>query len=499
MKKNGLKRDVIALVSNDSVYSDVLKNKINQFIPQDSNFTYKLFENKTALFKYVQDIRYGQLDDFHPFCFGLTFLKTNDLTYNISLHFYDSNVVNKIKEIPSTLIPALDPFKVGPDMESYDKWVRSGFLQFQQILNEMILADLTGNSQAELSFGIIPEKYSSVYYDKFGEFIGAILSFFLIIAYLCPLCILVFRMVQEKESRAKEGMKIMGLSAFTYFSSFFLFWFIQNTVYSLINALILTQVLKYISFSFIFLFLWLYGMTIFSFAYLLQAVMNRTRVAIIMTVLLYFTMYFISAAVLQQDIRQSAKLLLSIMPPTCLGFGLFTLSKFDSNQVNFGVNQLNIYYNNYSVTNMYTMLAVDIIVYLFLGFYLENVLPQQFGIKKPFYFLCSKSYWFKKQKSRVAPLYKNSTNSKLGEKSTFEKFNYEDSAKVQNITDDIGNKKSLIEKLITNSEDNILDSPKDYSENNQIIGEKNRNRVSLNNSIKGIEASFSNNFQSEQI
>jgi len=497
LSKKAPRRNVIALVSDNTNFSDILQNKINQFIPQGSNFSYKIYENKSSLFDYVQDIRYGQIDDFPQFCFGLTFLKTNELTFNISMHFYDSNVVNKIKEIPTTMIPALDPFKVGPDMESYDKWINSGFLQFQQILNEMILSDLTGNNQAELSFGIVPEKYTSVNYDKFGQFIGAILSFFLIIAYLCPLCILVFRMVQEKESRAKEGMKIMGLSSTTYFMSFFLFWIIQNTIYSLINAFILTQVLKYVNFIFIFIFLWLYGMTLFSFSYLLQATMNKTRVAIIMTVLLYFTMYFISAAVLQQDIHQGAKLFLSIMPPTCLGFGLFTLTNFDSNQVFFGKEQLNIYYNNFSVANMYTMLAVDTFIYLFLGFYFENVLTQQFGIKKPFYFLCTKSYWFKKQNKKIAQLNNTAYNSKSVEKSTFEKFNYEDPTKVQNIIEDLGNKKCLKEKLITNSDDNILDSPKDYSKHNNISLEKNRNKISLNNSINGLETSFSKNYQSE--
>ena len=67
---------------------------------------------------------------------------------------------------------------------------------------------------------------------------------------------------------------------------------------------------------------------------------------------------------------------------------------FDSSSVNFP-------FQNYSVGNMYSMLVVDIILYLFLGFYIQNVISQQFGTKKPFYFLCTRRYWFKKKKVYV--------------------------------------------------------------------------------------------------
>ena len=52
-------------------------------------------------------------------------------------------------------------------------------------------------------------------------------------------------------------------------------------------------------------------------------------------------------------------------------------------------------YQNYTVGNMYVMLFVDIIIYLFIGFYIQNVVHSQFGTSKPFYFLFTKDYWCK--------------------------------------------------------------------------------------------------------
>jgi len=46
---------------------------------------------------------------------------------------------------------------------------------------------------------------------------------------------------------------------------------------------------------------------------------------------------------------------------------------------------------------MFSMFLVDFFIYLFLGFYFENVLPQDFGTPKPFYFLFTKKYWCKEE------------------------------------------------------------------------------------------------------
>ena len=85
------------------------------------------------------------------------------------------------------------------------------------MFNEYILRKETNNYNAFLNFGISPMKYINYKDDKFGQFIGYIFTFFLIIAYMCPLCLYVYRMIEEKESRAKEGMKIMRLSESIYF------------------------------------------------------------------------------------------------------------------------------------------------------------------------------------------------------------------------------------------------------------------------------------------
>ena len=61
---------------------------------------------------------------------------------------------------------------------------------------------------------------------------------FIIIAYLGHLCIYVYRMVLEKETKAKEGMKIMGLTDGIYFLSYFIQYIIISFFDSIIISII---------------------------------------------------------------------------------------------------------------------------------------------------------------------------------------------------------------------------------------------------------------------
>jgi ATP-binding cassette subfamily A (ABC1) protein 3 len=54
------------------------------------------------------------------------------------------------------------------------------------------------------------------------------------------------------------------------------------------------------------------------------------------------------------------------------------------------------------------MFVVDFFLFLFLGFYLNNVLPHDFGIRKPFYFICTSDFWCNNRKKN--------DSKKIGEK-----------------------------------------------------------------------------------
>jgi len=54
---------------------------------------------------------------------------------------------------------------------------------------------------------------------------------------------------------------------------------------------------------------------------------------------------------------------------------------------------VNLEYQNYQFSTALIMLAVDTIYLLFLGIYLDQVIPSDFGVAKPWNFCCLPRYW----------------------------------------------------------------------------------------------------------
>lgn len=121
----------------------------------------------------------------------------------------------------------------------------------------------------------------------------------------------------------------MGLTEGVYFLSYFLNYLIMNTIYAILNSFILLRVLTQIPYGYIFLFFWLYGLSVFSMAYLFQSFVDRTRIAVILSLIIYFIMYFISQAFFSDDITNSSKMGISLLPPASLSLGLQVISQFE--------------------------------------------------------------------------------------------------------------------------------------------------------------------------
>jgi hypothetical protein len=65
--------------------------------------------------------------------------------------------------------------------------------------------------------------------------------------YIPPLYRTVYRIVAEKESRAKESMRMMGLGDFAYWSSWYAYYTTVNFIVSCLSWLMLNGVWKALS------------------------------------------------------------------------------------------------------------------------------------------------------------------------------------------------------------------------------------------------------------
>ena len=120
----------------------------------------------------------------------------------------------------------------------------------------------------------------------------------MLLVYIFPISKLTERMVSEKESRARESMRMMGMTDFAYWASWFTYYTVQVTIITIIGLAMLKWSVFPASDGFlIFLFFWVYGMSQFGFCVFVQAFFSKARSASTFASMFYYGTSFIQQAV----------------------------------------------------------------------------------------------------------------------------------------------------------------------------------------------------------
>lgn len=100
--------------------------------------------------------------------------------------------------------------------------------------------------------------------DPFQQGLAILLPLFLLLAYIPPVYNMTFKIVREKETRAKETMRIMGMTDLPYWMSWFVFYTLINTIVSTLAwVILLPAVINYSQPFYLWIFFWLYGEAVF--------------------------------------------------------------------------------------------------------------------------------------------------------------------------------------------------------------------------------------------
>ena len=383
-------RNLVAFVGKD--FPKKLADKFTHRTHQNLSLEFKYYDNYEELSDYVGSEDYGTNEG--KICFAVSFQKQIN-KYIYKLHYFASPYGNRDEPpvIPTTYMGIGDRLSSQPDYISYRKYARGGFFMSQKLFYDYVLQEETGNSGAEINAIIHPKKYNKFIDDPFSENLQMLLGMFTIIGYAAPLIINIYRIVKEKETKAKEGMKIMGLGELTYFLSNSIIYFIKNIIYAGFITFILKYAIKRIESEYIFLMYFLYGLVIYALIFFFQSFLEKTIIAVLISLLIYVLMYFFFIVVFQNSVNSVIKFLFCLLfPPTALQLGINTIANFETNFRDFD-GRIKYKFNNYSVRQMYMHFALNFVIYMLLGFFLQNALPHEYGIKQPIYFLCTKNFW----------------------------------------------------------------------------------------------------------
>ena len=139
----------------------------------------------------------------------------------------------------------------------------------------------------------------------------------------------------------------------------------------------------------------------FGYGLFIGSFFSNGKIAALFATMFFYLTSFLYTIVSDQNRDESLKSLLSIFPAVSVQLAATNLLEFESSGVGLSFDNSDELYKNYRFStciwlNFVTGLSLGI-----LGLYLENVLPAAVGVRKPFYFLFTKSYWCGASASKV--------------------------------------------------------------------------------------------------
>lgn len=295
--------------------------------------------------------------------------------------------------VPSTKYYTSDLYK--PQSAEYmNGYLYSGFATIQQVVDTYIINQYSSTQvNIQSSVGLMPtEAYLS---DSFQYTIQSVLGIFYMLSFLYPVSRLVRVLVLDKETKIKEGMKMMGLSDTIYSISWYITLFLQMTFISiLITVVTASSVFQYSNKIYIFAYFEAFSIAVVSMCFLLATLFSRSKVASLIAPMIFFASFFPYYAVSDDQFNLGPKLGTCLLAPACFALGADVVANYEGGLVGIQATNYTTLVNSFSFSNCIGMLIFDAFLYGFLAWYLDKVVPSEFGTPLPFYFLFLPSYWF---------------------------------------------------------------------------------------------------------
>ena len=197
---------------------------------------------------------------------------------------------------------------------------------------------------------------------------------------------------------------MMGMSEAGYQCS----WFVYYGLISFMTCLILTLFgLFYFPNSnalLLFIIYFSYALAVFGLINFFQSLFSSPRNGLIVAIILYWLSSFLAVVVREPEVNSGLKYILSFLFPTT-GLALVTkpIASFESSSTGVNFSNWAVKYNNYTIVGfIFIMLASGLFYYL-LGWYLDNVLPHDWGVRKSVCFCVSRKYWCGSKRRRNQP------------------------------------------------------------------------------------------------
>ncbi|KAJ3019844.1 UNVERIFIED_CONTAM: hypothetical protein HDU68_010479 [Siphonaria sp. JEL0065] len=239
-----------------------------------------------------------------------------------------------------------------------------------------------------------PQTISTKLELAFGGMIGKFLYPFGI-SFLLPMFVIV--LVKEKEDKIYIQMEINGMKPIAYYFSHYLTFFALYSISTLcfvISGFVAQLEMFTITDPVVLLLLFfLWGNTQIVLSFFFASLFNKSRTALVMVFLVVICSVIISLSIDTVFLNSSSPVSLFLWPPFAFYRALLVINRcsFNKNVMPYHRSRLGL---GDEVFLALMFLVLDIFLYSFVAVYLYNVLPKDYGTRKPFYYPVASAWKF---------------------------------------------------------------------------------------------------------
>ena len=125
----------------------------------------------------------------------------------------------------------------------------------------------------------------------------------------------------------------------------------------------------------------------------LSTFFSKAKIAGVLSMFLLLGSYFPYFAVSDSSISSSNKMAAGLLSPVAFALALQHMWTYQGAFLPLNsVNASDLYENN-NLTNNLIMLFIDCIIYIFFAWYCDQVVPQEYGVPRPWNFIFTRDYW----------------------------------------------------------------------------------------------------------
>uniref|UniRef100_A0A7N6AJ49 ABC transporter domain-containing protein n=1 Tax=Anabas testudineus TaxID=64144 RepID=A0A7N6AJ49_ANATE len=299
--------------------------------------------------------------------------------------------------------------------EQYDKdggtpgYYREGFLAVQHAVDKAIMKSYNSTAATSLLYHtrVVVSRfpYPAFIYDVFILAIQNQLPLLLVLSFTYTSLNIVRAVVQEKERKLKEYMRMMGLSNWLHWSAWFLTFFLFLSISVFFVTLLLCiqvspngAVLTHSDPTLVFVFLLIFAVATISFSFMMSAFFSRANVAAAAGGFIYFLSYlpYLFLWPRYDILSHAQKVSACLISNVAMAMGAQLIGMFEGKGT--GIQWYNLFDSvtvddDFSLGQVMGLLLFDSVLYGLVAWYMEAVFPGEYGVPLPSYFFVLPSYW----------------------------------------------------------------------------------------------------------